>query len=58
MTQKGVENSVSKFVEILFTPISYPVDVCYAAGSLKVRASLWSLNAPFHLLNPTNNPDS
>ena len=44
MTHKGVANSVSKEGGILSTPISYNVEVCYAAGPLKVRVSLWSKN--------------
>jgi len=32
-------NSVSKFREILFTPIRLFTVICYAAGSLKVRLS-------------------
>jgi hypothetical protein len=45
-THKGVANSVSKFGGILFTPVLYAVDVCYAAGPLKVRVSMWSQNGP------------
>jgi len=37
---------VSKFRGILFTPVRYAVEVCYAAGPLKVRVSLWSQNGP------------
>jgi hypothetical protein len=44
MTHKWVANSVSKEGVILFTPIPYNVEVCYAAGPLKVRVSLWSQN--------------
>ena len=50
MTHKGVTKSVSKFGGILFTPILYTVDVCFAAGPLKDRASLWSQNG--HPLPP------
>ena len=43
MIHKGV-TSVSKETGILFTPIPYNLEVCYAAGPLKVWVSLWSQN--------------
>jgi hypothetical protein len=46
MTYKDVANSVSKFGEILFTPIQLNVVACYAAGPLKVRLSFRSQNVP------------
>jgi len=42
MIHKGVANSV--FEENLFTPIPHTVQVCYPAGLLKVRISMWIQN--------------
>ena len=46
MTYKEVAHSVSKFGGILFTPIWNTAVFWYAAGPMKVRVSLWSLNGP------------
>ena len=48
MTSKDVQNSVSKFGGILFTPIQLNVVACYASGPLKVRLSFRSQNVTLH----------
>jgi len=44
------------FGGILFTPIPYTAEVCYATGSLKVRVSLWGWNGPPSTTKPLQQP--
>ena len=48
---------MSKFGGILFTPLRYTAEVCYAAGTLKVRVSLWyQQNGPPPTPQPLHQP--
>jgi hypothetical protein len=57
MAHKRLAKSMSKIGGFfLFTPVACTVEVCLAAGPLKVRASLWNQNGPVPTPKPLQQP--